>query len=751
MPIATLTPAVLLAVLGAASADPMVHDDASVTGCDRCAAMKAAIVAPGPIALRNADRAADSDTDVLHYDLDIAIVPSTTTISGTNTITVKSLVPNLTDFDIDLANVFSIPSVTVGGVPVSWTRLTSSVVRITLDRAYAVDEEFDVAITYSGVPNGGGFGSLTWSSAGGQPWVYSLSEPYYAYTWWPSKDVIADKATGDLRFTVPSNLEVASNGTMISNVDNGDSTRTFHYQTNYPTAPYLFCFGLGNYNFFSDVYTYAGGSTPLEFALLVTSDSPGNRAAWLKCKDMLPVYEPMFGEYPWRDEKYGIYQFGFSGGMEHQTMTGQGTTNESVTAHELGHQWWGDMVTCDSWNHIWCNEGFATYVEALWEERKGGSPNATALKSAMAARKPSSLGNTVYVPTTTSVNRIFDSDSTYRKGGWVLHMLRHKVGDTAFFQALQDYRAAHLHQTVTTEDVQAAFENVSGLDLTTFFNQWIYQPGAPQLRHALRSLTVDGQIYAEIYLTQTQSASYPTYELDVDARVTTPGGGVDIVLPISTKSRHYLIPFALNPISESIDPDGWLLYTNVLTTTFVEGPPRITSTVPAPDAVVVTRAMTQIEVQFHKNVSISVSDVFVTGDNSGPMPVGLSYDSVAHRATITPINPLGPDTYTVTIADTTTETASGSSKSLDGEIVGGAFPSGDGLEGGDAVFAFSVAPPACPGDVTGDGITNSADFNVMAGNFGGSVPAWTSGDLDGNGVVDSSDFNILAGDFGCGS
>src|SRR5262249_15754047 len=148
--------------------------------------------------------------------------------------------------------------------------------------------------------------------------------------------------------------------------------------TNYKTAPYLWFFSSTNYNQWSRTYTYQlpGGGTgtmPVEFSIYPASDTAANRAAWEKVVDMLGVFSQLFGEYPFVGEKYGIYQFPFAGGMEHQTYTGQGTFVEYVTAHELGHQWWGDNVTCRTWNHIWLNEGFATYCEALWEEFKPGS------------------------------------------------------------------------------------------------------------------------------------------------------------------------------------------------------------------------------------------------------------------------------------------------------------------------------------------------------------------------------------------
>ena len=136
-------------------------------------------------------------------------------------------------------------------------------------------------------------------------------------------------------------------------------------------------------------------------------------------------------------------------------MTGQGGVSESLTAHELSHQWWGDDVTCRTWNDIWLNEGFATFSECVWEENKTGTPIPLSYKNCILTRKPSNVGGSVYVYDTTDPNRIFSSTYSYKKGAWVLHQLRGVVGDTMFYDILAAHRAAHQGSAATTDDFVA--------------------------------------------------------------------------------------------------------------------------------------------------------------------------------------------------------------------------------------------------------------------------------------------------------
>jgi aminopeptidase N len=260
-----------------------------------------------------------------------------------------------------------------------------------------------VPATTSSTVSAGSFGSVAFTTQNGQPLFQTLSEPYYSYTWWPCKDGDvstngdnSDKFTAQVAITAPDTLTSVSNGLLQGTDVIPGAKKRFRWATNYPTSTYLIFINTTVYNQWQQIYTYPGGTMPVQFSIYPANDTAGNRSAWENCLNMLAAYRPYYGEYPFVSEKYGIYNFSFGGGMEHQTYTGEGTFSENVTAHELGPQWWGDNVTCKTWPDIWLNEGFATYTECLWAEHKPGSTGLPAYLAAIQARRPSAVSGTVY-------------------------------------------------------------------------------------------------------------------------------------------------------------------------------------------------------------------------------------------------------------------------------------------------------------------------------------------------------------------
>ncbi len=679
------------------------------------------------------------DSDVLHYDLDLSINPATKSLTGTNVITIQSLAESLSCIEIQLSDTFTITNLLVDGEQAPWDRLDSARVAVTLPGIVA-GESFEIEVSYTGVPIGKGFGSIVFATDSGQPFVFTLSEPYYAHTWWPVKEDSNDKATADLRFTVPSALKVASNGVLQGTEEHRDGTKTFHWATSYPTAPYLFSFAAASYVEFSDTWTYGDISMPLQFFILHTSNSPQNQTAWKACKPMLTVFSDLFDVYPFADEKYGIYQFGFGGGMEHQTMTGQGGFGLSLTSHELAHQWWGDNVTCGAWNDIWLNEGFATYSEALWEEFDGSGVPANDLKGAMSARKPSNLNVTVYRTDISDVSSLFSTNAVYRKGAWVLHMLRHVLGDANFFDMLRAYRDAHQYSTAVTDDLQEVAESFYGGDLSWFFDPWVYQPGAPSYQWAWKNYTAAGTSWVDVYVKQTQTASYPIFTMPIDIVLNGSGFGQTSTVFNSSSIQHFLIEVPGAVTSASFDPQEWILRGTGQSVGFVDGPPRVVATLPVDGSEISVATEMPIAVTFHKPVVGVESGVELLDGDGRAIGGVIDYDAASQTATFTPDHPLEADTYTLVISDSVSD---GLSHALDGETnSAGMLPSGDGLPGGEFVSTFSVVAPA---DLTGDGTVGGDDLGLL-------LAAWgtddTSADLNGDGVVDGADLGILLSSWG---
>lgn len=554
--------------------------------CGKAAAMVRQFSESAPEPVDPARLEAMQDTDVLHCDLDIEISnlntgSNTCTITGSNRMTIQSKSASLTTFTFRLRSQYTITSALINDVtPVSVTTLNTTTREATLDRPYTLDEIFTLTIAYTGNTVSAGFGSFDVTTQSGVPVVATLSEPYYAYTWWPIKDGDygvpgdnSDKFTLDFSITAPNNYKVPSNGTLVSVDVLGGGRNRYNWSTSYPIVPYLVSFAATNYNQWTAIYNYPGGSMPVEFYIYPSNDTPSNRTAWEQVIPMLQVFSAAYGQYPFINEKYGLYNFPFGGGMEHQTMTGQSGFTESLSSHELGHQWWGDAVTCKTWSDIWLNEGFATFCECLWQERKSGI-NMAAYRSCMAGRRPGSVGDSVYVyaPDTASVSRIFSSTFSYRKGAWVLHMLRGVVGDPTFFQILADYRANFEGSAATTDDFAAVASVTHGQDLTTFFDQWVYQIGAPSYQYGWDSVKVDGQDYLMLRIRQLQPGSYPAvFEMPVQVDAVVGGLPDRLTVYNDQRTQWFSVPVDGPVTAVNFDPDTWILWTSAAPATYLGG------------------------------------------------------------------------------------------------------------------------------------------------------------------------------------
>jgi len=723
------------------------------------------------------------DTDVLHYALDIEISNLNTaanncTVTGRNVMTIRSLSPALTEFTFRLHSNYTITGSSIfdgfNTAAVSIAQPSGTTRVATLDRAYGQDETFLLTIDYTGTSVSID-DSISVSTQSGTPVVYTLSEPFGEYTWWPCKDGDvgqpgdnSDKATLEFSITTPNNFVVPSNGRLLGVDTLSGNRRRYRWATDYPITPYLVSFAATSYNTWTRFYNYPAGegypagSMPVEFYIYPGSDTPTNRANWEKCLNMLATFRGIYGEYPFLNDKYGIYQFSYGGGMEHQTITGQGSFGESLTAHELSHQWWGDMITCKTWHDIWLNEGFATYSECLWQERKSGGIDTAAYFAAVNARRPTNNGasGSVYRYNVSSLNAIFSSTYAYNKGAWVLHMLRHVVGDATFFNILAAYRQAFPYGSTVTDDFAGIASAVSGKDLTPFFNQWVYHRGAPTYQFGWQSANVAGQEYLVAHIAQTQtptSGSPPqilnVYEMPVDLVATIGGSPQTLVVQNSARTQWFVVPVSGPVTALSFDPSPWILRGAATSVAYVPGPPRMLATSPAPGVSIDQPASpTQISVTFHTPINATEAAFSVVGDNVGPRTFTLSSGAGVNPAVLNLAGPLPPDTYTLTVNGGVT--AANSGMALDGEVADpvspASFPTGDGLEGGIAVIRFAVSACVLAADIDADCDTDAGDLdlfvNVLTGADSDSFRRQRS-DLDASGSPDGNDIRLFVAAF----
>ncbi len=510
--------------------------------------------------------------DALHYDLSIRLASNATIPAATLVLTARSLVDNLQTVALDLDD--NSGKLTVTGVdtgittqPLSYTHDGSADrLFITLAAPVSQPSTFTLRVRYQGIPNpnsafGAAFGADT-HGPNNTPIISTLSEPYGARTWWPCKDLPDDKATQITRITCAKAYTAVSNGSLVSNTDNGNNTRTFVWNETYPISTYLVSVTCTNFQMAESAYTALDGQTTMPVQHYVypeyyTYDGPAALPGTIRA---LEVFAELFGEYPFLAEKYSNVSFPWGGGMEHQTCTsmypqGLGPNGlGGVNIHETAHQWFGDLVTMKHFDHLWLNEGFATYCEALFREHESGKAAYHSLVN----------GWWVYdaVPLVSDHADDFNGGVVYNKGGWVLHMLRHVVGDAAFFQSIRAYLQdpAHAYGNALSKDFQAHVEAASGRNLDWFFTPWLYLAGRPSYQYAWRTAQENGQPVLYFWTDQVQTQGL--FSMPVDLLVQDASGTSSSLkqLQVSDRNQAFKIPLGdLTPSNVTWDPNNWVL------------------------------------------------------------------------------------------------------------------------------------------------------------------------------------------------
>ncbi|KIA83220.1 peptidase M1 [Kaistella solincola] len=475
--------------------------------------------------------------NLTYQRLELDLDPAVRYVSGTVT---SHFVPteNISSIYFDFSNTLTVSEVRYHGVNLKFTQLPTKEIKVDFLAAISAKISDSLSITYSGVPDTSGSAgdAFTVSLQSGTPVLYTLSEPYGAQEWFPTKQSMNDKIEKvDLKITTPNQYSVASNGKLFSEKLTGGKKLTF-WQTNYPIPAYLIALGITNYTKFNDTM----GNPPFPFVNYVYPSTAANSTTMSNInwtKDMMNLYEEYFGAYPYRNEKYGHMQFGWGGGMEHATMSSMGSFQKSLIAHELAHQWFGDKVTCGQWNDIWLNEGFATFGAHLANEKLlMTSDQFRSFLSSEINYITSAPGGSVYVPESDlgNVNRIFESRLSYSKGGFVLRMLKWILGEEVFYQALKDYHSQPnlAYQYAVTEDFKNSLLKSTGKDFTGFFQDWIYGEGYPSYQIKWNQ-TSDKILRFKVGQTQSHP-SVDFFELPLPIKIT---GSLGEILEISLDNQ----------------------------------------------------------------------------------------------------------------------------------------------------------------------------------------------------------------------
>ena len=507
----------------------------------------------------------DTTFDVTFYGINLDIPLDSHQINGMVTCNLVSNTDGLTSISLQLSNSFEITYMSGNVIQVN---LENDTLSLTLDRPYNRGEPVSITMGYTGIPMvlNNTKGMRFESHGNGEPIIATLSTPFLAHLWFPCKDGPGDKAdSADINITIPDTmingnpLIAVSNGT-LTGIDTSAGKRTFKWKERHPIVPYYIMAAVSNYSHFQQIINNRRrGTFPIDYYVFKEDSLQAVNGA-SDMPDVINFYIEKFGAYPFEDEKYGMSQLGFYGAIENQTNTIQNSLSPDwfmVSAHELSHMWFGDMITCLNWHHGWLNEGFATYCEALYTEHVSGF---NAYKSYMNSLTYTG-GGTVYLENISDPFGIFIS-IIYDKGAWVLHMLRGILGDSTFFNVMVQYAAdtRFRYGHASTEDFREVCETVSGQDLGYFFDEWIYDQYYPRYTYNYQQDINTNELTLWINQVQEQFGWREVFEMPIKVKANFSDGSDTLIsLWNDQVSMIYHIPLNREINTVQIDPDNWIL------------------------------------------------------------------------------------------------------------------------------------------------------------------------------------------------
>lgn len=522
--------------------------------------------------------------DVKYITLDLKVEVNNRNIDG-NVLTRCVAKEPMDSFICELRNNMIVDSVFINGVKITNFTRSADHVFVPLSPAIPAGAAVNAHFYYRGTASGSGvFAGVVAST--GLAYTATLSESYQAREWFPVKQILKDKIDSvDIIVTTADTNFVGSNG-VFRGVTQVGSKKRYEWRERHKINYYLIHFGVGNY------MTYTNWAKP---AAMAPDSIPirhyiANNTAYFNTNkpnlDKTPAFveklSELYGLYPFFDEKYGHVQANIGGGMEHQTLSTMSSFGTGLIAHELGHQWFGDNVTCATWNHIWINEGFASYSEYLLAEKLPAlftTPAATLMQS-VHTNVMSQPGGSVFVPDASvyDENRIFSSRLSYDKGSAIIHTLRFEMqDDNKFFQTLRTFQTQYKDTVASADDFKAVAQTVSGKNLTDFFNQWYYGEGYP-------TFNVDYSKQGDslvLFVAQTTSAPAvtPLFKGLYEITINTQQGDTTVKINLAVNGQTFKFRSNRIPTGVVVDPNNWVINKVGSITTGTNNPANVSNEV----------------------------------------------------------------------------------------------------------------------------------------------------------------------------
>jgi aminopeptidase N len=443
---------------------------------------------------------------------------------------------------------------------------------VALDREYREGERVTVVLDYTCRPRTGLHFIRPDHAYPNEPQqVWSQGEEEENHHWFPCFDHPSEKMTSEVILTVREDQTALSNGELVSVKHNKKSrTKTYHYSHAYPHPAYLVSIAVGDYEEIKD--TYKGRPVRYYVYRHRLKDAP---ALFSKTPDMMKYFSKLFDyDYPYPKYDQILVSESLFGAMENTTATtisdralldeqaARDVSNEDLVSHELAHQWWGDIVTCKDWAHLWLNEGFATYAETLYKEHDAGWDEArfyliqeyiTYIQEDRTSYRRPIVTNRYTYPT-----EMFDRH-TYQKGGLVLDMLRFVLGDEAFFKSIRHYLKKFEWKTAETDDLRRSIEEVTGQNLEWFFDQWVYKGGHPEFEIVQEYDRPQKLLKLAIRQVQEVNELTPVFKTPVEIEVITEDGTRTFRVMIEGAEQDFYFDVEGVPLAVNFDKGNRVL------------------------------------------------------------------------------------------------------------------------------------------------------------------------------------------------